>query len=137
MLFFNASSVSFLLAPLKFKLALKQACRKSVHGALVSMVALLVGQQTLWWSPLALRLGLWVSGGNCPASSVRLRITQYLVLELHVASWPPDYPKPFGYCRILILIFLLVSSCPVPVIIVIALITSSLRGIGGDVLNST
>lgn len=59
---------SFLLAPLKFKLALRQACRKSVHGALDSTVALLVGQQTLWWNPLVLRSGLWVSRGSCPHS---------------------------------------------------------------------
>lgn len=63
-LFFNASIFPFLLAPLKFKLALKQACRKSVHGALASMVGLLGGQRTSWWSPLALRWGLWVSGSR-------------------------------------------------------------------------
>lgn len=51
---------TFQRAPLKFKLALRQACRKSVHGALDSTVALLVGQQTLWWNPLVLRSGLWV-----------------------------------------------------------------------------
>ena len=61
LLLFNASSVPFLLALLKFKLALKQACRKSVHGDLASTAGLLGGQQTLWWSPLVLKWGLWVS----------------------------------------------------------------------------
>lgn len=60
--FVNDSSVPFLLAPLKFKLALKQACRKSVRGALASMAGLWGGRQTSWWSLLALRWGLWVSG---------------------------------------------------------------------------
>lgn len=63
LLFLNAS-IPFLLAPLKFKLALKQACRKSEHGALASTAELLGGQQTSWWSPLALKWGLWVSGSN-------------------------------------------------------------------------
>lgn len=130
MLFLNASSVPSLLAPLKFKLALKQACRKSVPGALVFMVALLADQQTLWWSPLALRSGLWVSGGNCPTTSVRLRTTQYLVLELRVISWPPDYTKSSGCCGILVLIFLFALSCPMPVTIVIALLISSVNGGG-------
>ena len=45
-LLFNASSVPFLPALLKFKLALKQACRKSVHGDPAFTVGLLDGQQT-------------------------------------------------------------------------------------------
>lgn len=91
------------------------------------MAGLLGAQRTSWWSPLALKWGLWVSGRSWPAASQGLRLQgawarcQAVCWGLlwalpPLASWPHDHLRlPLDTAVELQFLFSSYpSSCPLP-----------------------